>query len=150
MTVSWSKSIALTNGPDDKNAYQFIGEQKKGEYFYDPFAINHNLFMASNGEKLKLFDRKRQELFSFKLPGNFIEKDQLIFEPRPVMARKREPVVASALANDVDYGTIILQDVYQGRNMSEVEDKGIAKLLVLETLRKPINYTGGNEPLSYT
>ena len=44
--------IAVSNGPDDKNAYQFIGEQKKGEYFYDPYAINPNLFMASNGKKV--------------------------------------------------------------------------------------------------
>jgi hypothetical protein len=34
--------------------------------------------------------------------------------------------------------------------MSGIEKGSISDILVLETLKKPINYTGGNEPLSYT
>ncbi len=142
--------IGLNNGPDDKNAYRFITVQKKDEQFYDPYAISPDRFMASTDNKLAVFTRSGTELYSFKIPRNFIEPDQLIFEPRPVMRRKKEPVVASSLSEQKDHGTIILQDVYQGRNMQLADDEHIAKLLILETLRKPINYTGGNEPLSYT
>jgi len=142
--------IALNNGPDDKDAYHFIGRGSKGPNLYDPYAINPDLFMVSEDDKLILFKRNGKEKFSFNLPSNFVEEDQLIFEPRPVMPRQMEPVVATSTDNSIDYGTIILQNAYQGRNMYEVEDQSIKKLLVLETLRKPINYTGGNEPLSYT
>ena len=43
----------------------------------------------------------------------------------------------------------MLADVYHGRNMAGVQPGEIKKLLVLETLPKPINFTGGMEPLSY-
>ena len=43
----------------------------------------------------------------------------------------------------------MLADVYRGRNMHGVTPGSIKKLLVLETLPKPMNYTGGMEPLSY-
>ena len=40
-------------------------------------------------------------------------------------------------------------DVYKGRNMSDVKRGEIKKLLVLESLPKPINFTGGMDPLTY-
>ena len=43
---------------------------------------------------------------------------------------------------------MFLADVHQGRKMGGV-DKPITELLVVESLPKPINYTGGMEPLSY-
>ena len=43
----------------------------------------------------------------------------------------------------------MLADVYPGRNMAGVKPGEIKKLLVLETLPKPINFTGGMEPISY-
>ena len=43
----------------------------------------------------------------------------------------------------------MLVDVYQGLNMNGVKRGEIKKLLILESLPKPINYTGGMEPLSY-
>ncbi|MDD4872331.1 MAG: hypothetical protein PHR77_17405, partial [Kiritimatiellae bacterium] len=46
-------------------------------------------------------------------------------------------------------GRLLLVDVYRGRNMTGVSRGEIKKLLVLETLPKPMNYTGGAEPLSY-
>ena len=39
--------------------------------------------------------------------------------------------------------------MYAGRNMKGVRRGEIKKLLVLESLPKPVNYTGGMEPLSY-
>ena len=46
-------------------------------------------------------------------------------------------------------GDCLLANVYDGRNMAGVKPGTIKKLLVLETLPKPINYTGGMDPLSY-
>jgi hypothetical protein len=46
-------------------------------------------------------------------------------------------------------GQLLLMDVYHGRNMEGVKRGDIKKLLILETLPKPINFSGGMEPLSY-
>lgn len=142
--------ISLNKGPDDKNAIKFIQEIKRDKKIFDPVAINRNLLMATRDRDLLLINSSGEEKSIYELPVNFIGGDQLIFEPRPVMGRKREPVVSSHLNKEDDYGTIVLQNVYEGRNMSGIEDGTISELLILETLRKPINFTGGNEPLSYT
>lgn len=142
--------ISLTDGPDDKHAMKFIQQTNKHNMVYDPVAINRDLFMASRRQDLILMNSKGKEQILFELTKDFMGGDHIIFEPRPVISRKREPVVSSHLAADTDYGTILLQNVYEGRNMSEIEEGTISDLLILETLRKPINFTGGNEPLSYT
>ncbi len=46
-------------------------------------------------------------------------------------------------------GTLVLADVNIGRNMEGVKPGEIKKLLILESLPKPINYTGGMDPLTY-
>jgi hypothetical protein len=40
-------------------------------------------------------------------------------------------------------------DAYRGRNMAGIRPGEIRKLLVLESLPKPINFTGGMDPLTY-
>ena len=46
-------------------------------------------------------------------------------------------------------GVLLLSDVYHGRNMGGVKRGEIKELLVLETLPKPINFTGSGDPISY-
>jgi hypothetical protein len=46
-------------------------------------------------------------------------------------------------------GRLLLQDVYAGRRMEGVRRGEIKKLLVLETLPKPINYSGKMPPMSF-
>ena len=142
--------ISLTQGPDDKEAMKFIQKNRQGKNMvYDPIAINRNLIMASRDNRLLTINEKGNEKTIFDLPKDFLGGNQMIFEPRPVTKRKKEPIISSHLKEDQDYGTIILQDVYVGRNMAEIEPGSISDLLVLETLRKPINFTGGMEPISY-
>ena len=50
---------------------------------------------------------------------------------------------------DQEVGYLTLVDVYRGRNMEGIERGDIKKLLILESLPKPINYTGGMDPLTY-
>jgi len=143
--------ISLSNGPDDLDAMKFVNKKSdKGDKVYDPVAINRELLMASRNRDLVLINNTGIEKSIFELPKDFIGGKQIIFEPRPVVARKREPIVSSHLNTKNNYGTIILQNVYEGRNMSGIEKGSISDILVLETLRKPVNFTGGNEPLSYT
>ncbi len=54
-----------------------------------------------------------------------------------------QPVSASAT------GQLLLQSVYQGRNMEGVLPGEIRKLLVLEVLPKPVNFSGGPDLVSW-
>lgn len=45
-------------------------------------------------------------------------------------------------------GTLILEDIHRGRNMVGVQKGEITKLLVLKQLPKPVNFSGGMEPLT--
>jgi hypothetical protein len=51
--------------------------------------------------------------------------------------------------NTAETGRMVVMDVYVGRNMEGVNPGEIRELLVIESLPKPINFTGGMEPLSY-
>jgi hypothetical protein len=46
-------------------------------------------------------------------------------------------------------GRLILSDITRGRNMTGVKDGEITKLLVLEALPKPVNFSGGPAPLTF-
>ena len=72
-----------------------------------------------------------------------------IHEPRPVLARKREIVIPPRTDLTKPTGKLILANVLEGRNMAGVRPGEIRKLLVVESLPKPINYTGGMDPLTY-
>jgi len=140
--------IALNSGPDDINAVLLADERK--ELIFDPYPVNRSSLIASRKQDLLLMDYNGNERSIFTLPKDFALEDQNIFEVRPVMTRQRESIVSSALAKNADYGTFILQNVYEGRNMQGIEKGSVKKILILETMPKPINFTGGNEPLSYS
>jgi hypothetical protein len=72
-----------------------------------------------------------------------------LHEPRPLAPRPREPVAAARISETQGTGRLMLENVYVGRNMQGVKPGEIKKLLVLESLPKPINFTGGMDPLSY-
>jgi hypothetical protein len=71
-----------------------------------------------------------------------------IHEPRPLRARPRERIVPPRAKPETSTGRVILADITKGRNMAGVKPGEIKKLLVLETLPKPVNFSGGMEPLS--
>ena len=75
--------------------------------------------------------------------------DVWLHEPRPLASRSREPVIPPQVDLARPTGRYLLNNVYFGRNMAGVRPGEIKKLLVLESLPKPINFTGGMDPLSY-
>jgi len=66
-----------------------------------------------------------------------------------MLPRAREPLIADKTNPAEPNGVFFLENVYEGRHMAGVEKGSIKKLLVLESLPKPINFTGGMDPLSY-
>ncbi|MFA6242106.1 MAG: discoidin domain-containing protein [Candidatus Hydrogenedentales bacterium] len=137
--------IALVNckqGPDALSSIRNIS----GEGFRDPYPVSRDVFLAAQGNSIVLLgtDGALEPLYT--LPDT---TGLLIHEPRPISGRAREQVIPPRVDYASDTGRLFLTNVYAGRNMKGVAHGDIKRLLVLESLPKPINYTGGMDPLSY-
>ena len=127
-------------GPDDNGAVRRI---TRGSNYRDPWAFSEHAFLAAEGRRLVLLDdRDRRKVL-------YTDPDMEVHEPRPVIARPRERVIAPRSQTSRTTGRLVLADVHVGRNMTGVKRGEIKKLLVVEPLPKPINFTGGMDPLSY-
>jgi mono/diheme cytochrome c family protein len=133
-------------GPDDPKAATTVSKQAD---YRDPWAFSENAFLAAKGAQLILMDGKGEEQILFELPDEWKNRRLLLHEPRPILQRTPEDKVASTVKSDEPNGRLMLMNVYAGRNMEGVKPGEIKKLLILETLPKPINFTGGMEPLTY-
>ncbi len=109
----------------------------------DPYPLSQDWVLFAAGRSLKLAGRDGTVHVLHSDPA--LE----LHEPRPLVARPREPVIPSRVRLDRPTGEVVLADVNVGRSMDGVARGEIKKLLVLETLPKPINYTGGMDPLTY-
>jgi len=117
--------------------------------FRDPWAFSPDAFLAARRAEILLLDGEGRSDALFRLSEEDRASGRECHEPRPLMTRPREVVVSDATQPQRETGKILVLDVHQGRNMAGVKPGEIKKLLVLETLPKPINFTGGMEPLSY-
>jgi hypothetical protein len=133
-------------GPDSPAQAKTIS---KGNQFRDPWAFSEHCFMAALNGSLVIMDDKGNQQKLVTLPESDSKIGLNLHEPRPLMARARETVVAPRTDAKASTGQLILADIYNGRNMAGVKRGDIKKLLVLETLPMPIHYTGGMEPISY-
>ena len=131
-------------GPDKREAEQRI--TKRASY-RDPYPLSENDFLVAEGSKILRMDGKGASKTLYTLPAS--AAGVWVHEPRPLRSRKREPVIPSKVDLTKSTGTLALVDIYRGRNMQGVKRGEIKKLLVLESLPKPINYTGGMDPLTY-
>jgi len=138
--------VALVNvkkGPDELPAIRNLTEAG----YRDPYPVTGDLFMAARGRDIRLLDRTGAETCVYSLPDS-PEKLEL-HEPRPLLPHSREPVIPPHADRRKTTGKLILSNASTGRNMAGVAPGDIRKLLVIESLPKPINYTGGMDPLSY-
>jgi hypothetical protein len=133
-------------GPDHKPAARRIS---RGSGFRDPYALSEDCFLVASDTGLHLMDGDGRTQTIYQLPASDRQKRLTCHEPRPLVARPREPVIPSRVDLAKTTGKLILVDAAFGRNMAGVKAGEIKKLLVLELLPKPINFTGGMEPISY-
>ncbi len=133
-------------GPD---AQAFAKSISKGNEYRDPWAFSETCFMAATGPRLVVMDAQGQTQDLYKLTDAEAKDGFWLHEPRPIIARQREPTIITRIKPEQPMGKMFLADVYNGRNMDGVKPGEIKKLLVLESLPKPINFTGGMDPLSY-
>lgn len=134
------------NGPDDLSAARRISLTAD---YRDPWALSESAFMAVRGAQIVLMDGSGATEVIYELPAGDAATGLQCHEPRLLAARPREPILPPQVQWQTETGRILLLNAASGRNMSGVRPGTIKKLLVLETLPKPMNYTGGMEPLSY-
>ncbi len=133
-------------GPD---ATSFARRITRGDDFRDPWAFSEEAFLAAQEHRLVAVNGRGEVGELYSLPPAERVRGLKVHEPRPVAARPRETVLQPRMQPGEKTGRLLLADVYQGRNLEGVRRGEIKNLLILETLPKPINFTGGMDPLSY-
>ena len=130
--------VTPESGPDEKASEKTIN---KAPAFRDPYPISESLFLVARDNRLLVMDDSgtTQELY---------RAEKHVHEPRPLRARSREHQIVPRTDRRKANGRLVLQDVSVGRNMEGVKRGEIKKLLILESLPKPVNHSGGMDILS--
>ena len=125
-------------GPDEPASETCVNKEP---VFRDPYPASEDLFLVARDNRLLVMngDGVCQELY---------RAEKHIHEPRPLCARPREHVIPSRTSWTKTHGQLILQDVTVGRNMAGVKKGEVKKLLVLESLPKSVNHSGGMDIIS--
>ena len=140
--------LSAKGGPDDRANVKAI--VKRGTH-YDPWAFSSDLFMFSDGKNVLLSDREGRLEHLCRLPSMFggAGPTVLLFEPRPLMPRPRERILADRTDLTKKTGEFYLENVLESRSMQGVKPGTVKRLMVFEVLPKPINFSGGMEPLTF-
>ena len=133
-------------GPDDPRAVRAVTRE---EAYRDPWAFSEDLFLAARQGQILLLDGAGRAEQIYRLDRRDEAAGLECQEPRPLAPRPREPILPDRVRPQESSGTLVLMDAYRGRNMAGIRPGEIRKLLVLESLPKPINFTGGMDPLTY-
>jgi hypothetical protein len=134
------------DGPDNRARARAVAP---GANVRDPFALNPDLFVAAVDHEIRIYERGGTWVPLYALPPEDVARGLWIHEPRLLRAAQAPPQIAPRVNLSRADATLILTDVYHGRRLDGVERGEITDLLVIEPLPKPINYTGGMDPLTY-
>lgn len=135
-----------SRGPDDRGSARAI--TRTADY-RDPWAFSETAFMAAQGRRIVLLDGAGRAYELFRVTPEQAAAGLECHEPRPIAPRAREAIVADRADLRKATGRAVVVNVYEGRNMEGVRPGEIKKLMVVESLPKPINFTGGMDPLTY-
>jgi hypothetical protein len=138
--------VDVRKGPDQQDSARPITREPR---YRDPWAFSEDLFMAASRDRIVLLDAAGHEEEIYRLSAAETAAGMQCHEPRPIIRRPREHVIPDRCDPQSEAGWLFLKDVYHGRNMTGVKRGEIKKLLVLEILPKPINFSGNAEPLTY-
>jgi len=133
-----------TLGPDLREAARIV--TARGDW-KDPWAFSEHCIMAASPRGIFVMDDKGRSELVYSLPPDQQRRFQ-VSEPRPLVPRPRERVIPPRVKLASPTGRLMLANIYHGRKMATVPRGSIKKLLVLQQLPKPINHSGGMEPLT--
>ena len=133
--------LTSTKGPDAPAAAHPLHQ---GKLTRDPYPLTENCVLAARDNELVLLDGsgRTEVLYRHSGPG-------LLHEPRPLVSRPREALIPSRTEPREPTGRMVLADVYRGRNLPGVKRGDIKKLLLLESLPKQVNFSGGPDLISW-
>ncbi|MCF6286341.1 MAG: hypothetical protein L3K26_14290, partial [Candidatus Hydrogenedentes bacterium] len=133
--------VHARQGPDDPSAARVL---RPAMSIQDPYPLSEDCFLVAQDKRILVMDGagNTDVIYEYKGAGG-------IHEPRPVVPRKREPIIATQTDQDKATGELILMDAHKGQHMEGVNPGDIKKLLVLEVLPKPVNFSGGPDLLSW-
>lgn len=129
-------------GPDDMAMTRALSDK----FFRDPYPLSEDLFLVADEKGIHLMNSAGATELVYSVPS--AEPRDQCHEPRPLRPHERERMLPDRTNLAQATGTLFLSDVYRGRNMAGVAPGTIRKLLVLEQLPKPANFSGGQEPLT--
>lgn len=133
-------------GPDEPNALRNVTQ---GGSFRDPYPLDKDTYLVAQGTRILCQNLKGKSVEIYRVPEELAKQGVQANEPRPVLARPREPSGAARVDLSKRNGRLLLANAYDGRNMAGIPQGSIRKLLVMESLPKPVNFTGGMDPLTY-
>jgi hypothetical protein len=132
-------------GPDEQAS---ATQLNKGLEFRDPYPLSENCILVAHRQFIEIMNAKGKIRRIYALPKELGQRGYQCHEPRPIMPRRRERVIAPRVDLAKATGNLILSDVNEGRRMEGVKTNEITELLVLETLPMPIHYIGGMRPIT--
>jgi len=135
--------VDMKAGPDERSHAKTIG---KNSNLRDVYPFSEDCFLVAEDHRLLLLNAKGETEVVHELTGK--DRSFWLHEPRPLRGRPRERVIPTRVDRTKQTGVLILSNVHHGRNMKGVKPGEIKKLLVLESLAKPINHSGTMEPIS--
>jgi hypothetical protein len=138
--AGYATLVSQQLGPDEPAAA--VRLKHKG-LIRDPYPVTKDLFVMAKDKSIVLMTRDSREEVVYTDPATPVH------EPRLLRPRPREPVIPSRVSSGTPNGQFVLLDVYRGRNMEGVKRGDIKKLLVLEALPKPVNFSGGMDLTSW-
>jgi hypothetical protein len=133
-------------GPNVPEAQRIV---HPGTNFRDPYPLSEDSFLVAQEDRLLVMSSTGDVEEVFRLPEQLAAGGAWLHEPRVLRPRPREPVLPSRVDWKASTGRILVSDIYHGRNMEGIRRGTIDKLLILENLPKPVNYSGSMDPISY-
>jgi hypothetical protein len=149
--------IDPAGGPDDwRRAKGLRMKEKDRNTYRDPFPFSEDLFLVCNEKRILLMNARGELDLVYELPRGpgeappaglnasmptgTVGSELWVHEPMPLVPRPREPLMPDHVDLRQETGRVFLADILHGRNIAGVRPGEIKKLLVLESLPKPINY----------
>jgi len=133
-----------SNGPDDRSMARTV---TRGHY-RDPYPLSEDCFLVARHTDICVIYGGGKVAQLYDMPAEWKVGAMQIHEPRPLRGRRRERIRPELVDLAQTTGTVTLENVYVGRNMKGITKGEIKKLLILEALPKPVNFSGGMEPLT--
>ena len=139
-------AVTPKSGPDDPGSARPLNPAVD---FRDPYPLSPQRFLVARKTTIAWMDERGETEEIYRLPTTWADAGAECHEPRPLIPRKPEPVIPPRVDWGRPTGRLVLDNIYQGRRMEGVQPGEVKRLLVLETLPKPVNDSGKMPPMSF-